>query len=413
VVRTIPIQVAVGGHTPKGLITPFAQTGESRLTSLPPLSIYVHVPWCVRKCPYCDFNSHAAPGEIPEDRYLAALTADLDQAVPLVWGRTVNTVFIGGGTPSLLSAGALDQLLGLLRSRLNLLPDAEITLEANPGTVEAARFQEYAASGVNRISLGIQSFDDASLKALGRIHDSREAREAIEIAQRYVGRVNLDLMYALPGQTLAGCLHDIDTALSFGTGHLSMYHLTLEPNTVFARFPPALPDEDLAYDMQDAVAERLGAAGFEQYEISAYAQPGQRCRHNVNYWEFGDYLGIGPGAHGKLSFHDRIIREARLRSPESWMNQVGAGNHVSESRLVTADELPFEFMLNALRLVDGVPTTSFEERTGLSLATIASELRLATERGLLDPAPTRIRATELGRRFLNDLQGMFLREASA
>ncbi len=409
-VRTIPIQTALAGQTPQRLITPFAQPGESALTSLPPLAVYVHVPWCVRKCPYCDFNSHAAPAEIPEDRFLAALTADLDQAVPLVWGRSVISVFIGGGTPSLLSAQAMDELLSLLRSRLNLLPDAEITMEANPGAVEAERFAAYAASGINRISLGIQSFDDASLKSLGRVHDSAQARAAIEIAQRHVERVNLDLMYALPGQTLDACMRDVDTALSFGTGHLSVYHLTLEPNTVFARFPPEVPDEDLAWDMQDAVAERLAAAGFQQYEISAYARPGQRSRHNLNYWEFGDYLGIGPGAHGKLSFHDRIVREARLRSPESWMAQAAAGTHVAESRRVTASELPFEFMLNALRLFDGVPTSSFTDRTGLSLAVIARQLSEATERGLLDPDPTRIRATELGRRFLNDLQALFLNE---
>nr|WP_233146092.1 radical SAM family heme chaperone HemW [Pigmentiphaga sp. NML080357] len=390
---------------------PFAP-GPSLLTSLPPLSVYVHVPWCVRKCPYCDFNSHAAPDELPEERYLQALTADLEQSLPQVWGRKVISVFIGGGTPSLLSAATLDAMLALLRSRLPLLPDAEITMEANPGTVEAGRFADYAASGVNRISLGIQSFDDRSLKALGRIHDGRAAREAIDIAQRHVRRVNLDLMFALPGQTPEGCLDDVETALAFGTEHLSIYHLTLEPNTVFAKYPPALPDDDTAFEMQDRIEARLADAGYDHYEVSAYAKPGARCRHNLNYWEFGDYLGIGPGAHGKLSFHDRILREARVRNPQSWMDALlepaAGASHLAESRQVGPDELPFEFMLNALRLTDGVPAASFAERTGLNLATIAKPLARAVERGLLDEDPTRIRPTPLGRRFLNDLQSLFL-----
>src|SRR5690606_22573697 len=299
-----------------------AGRGSTELTSLPPLTVYVHVPWCVRKCPYCDFNSHAAPGNIPEDAYLAALAADLEQALPLVWGRSIVAVFIGGGTPSLLSESAMDALLAMLRAYLPLLPDAEITMEANPGTVEASRFQAYAASGINRISLGIQSFDDAALQALGRIHDGRAAREAIDVAQRAVSRVNLDLMTALPGHDMQALQRDVSTALSFGTEHLSLYHLTMEPNTVFAKYPPAgLPDDDTAAAMQDQVDEMAAAAGFEHYEVSAYARPGARCRHNLNYWEFGDYLGIGPGAHGKLSFHDRIVRQARLRSPDNWMAQ--------------------------------------------------------------------------------------------
>nr|WP_222929328.1 radical SAM family heme chaperone HemW [Pigmentiphaga humi] len=390
---------------------PFAP-GPSLLTSLPPLSVYVHVPWCVRKCPYCDFNSHAAPETLPEERYLEALAADLDQSLPQVWGRKVVSVFIGGGTPSLLSAATLDAMLAMLRARLPLLPDAEITMEANPGTVEAGRFAAYAASGVNRISLGIQSFDDRSLKALGRIHDGRAARQAIEIAQRHVDRVNLDLMFALPGQTPDGCLDDVATALAFGTEHLSLYHLTLEPNTVFAKYPPPLPDDDDAFEMQDRIEARLAQAGYEHYEISAYAKPGARCRHNLNYWEFGDYLGIGPGAHGKLSFHDRILREARVRNPQSWMDalldSVADTGWLAESRQVGAEELPFEFMLNALRLADGVPAAFFPERTGLNLAAIARPLAKAVEKGLLDEDPTRIRATELGRRFLNDLQELFL-----
>ncbi len=390
---------------------PFAGPGTTLLTSLPPLTVYVHVPWCVRKCPYCDFNSHAAPGEIPEAQYLAALAADLEQALPLVWGRKVIAVFIGGGTPSLLSEGGMDQLLALLRAYLPILPDAEVTMEANPGTVETKRFQAYAASGVNRISLGVQSFDDAALKALGRIHDGRAARAAIEVAQRAVGRVNLDLMTALPGQDMAGLQRDLRTALSFGTEHLSLYHLTMEPNTVFAKYPPAgLPDDDTAAAMQDEVDAATADAGFEHYEVSAYAREGARCRHNVNYWEFGDYLGIGPGAHGKLSFHDRIVRQAKVRNPESWMKQavLRDGSHLAEDRVVEPAELPFEFMLNALRLRQGVPVNYFSERTGLALPGIAPVLARAADKGLLDPNPMRIAPTALGWRFLNDLQEMFL-----
>jgi oxygen-independent coproporphyrinogen-3 oxidase len=387
-----------------------AARGASGLTSLPPLSLYVHVPWCVRKCPYCDFNSHAIDGEIPERAYLDALRADLEQALPQIWGRQVMSVFIGGGTPSLLTAAGLDELLAMLRAYLNLWPDAEITMEANPGTAEAGRFRDYAASGVNRLSLGIQSFDDKQLLALGRIHDADQARRAIAMAQAAVERVNLDLMFALPGQSVQACADDVREALSHGTEHLSLYHLTLEPNTVFAKYPPPVPDDDTAAAMQDTVEELAAQAGLARYEVSAYARAGARCRHNLNYWEFGDYLGIGPGAHGKLSFHDRILREARSRNPERWMAAALArdGSHVAESREVGADELPFEFMLNALRLKEGVPATHFAERTGLSLATIAHQLEAAVRRGLLDPDPTRLRATPQGWAFLNDLQAMFL-----
>ncbi|AOB26705.1 radical SAM family heme chaperone HemW [Bordetella bronchiseptica] len=403
---TIPIRNLGAPAAGARVLAPAGAT----LTSLPPLSVYVHVPWCVRKCPYCDFNSHAAPGEIPERAYLDALRADLEQAVPEVWGRQVISVFIGGGTPSLLSAAGLDELLAMLRACLNLLPDAEITMEANPGTAEAGRFRDYAASGVTRLSLGIQSFDDAQLSKLGRIHDAAQARAAIAMAQQAVERVNLDLMFALPGQELEQCRADLRQALAFGTEHLSLYHLTLEPNTVFAKYPPELPDDDASAAMQDMVAETLAQAGLARYEVSAYARNGARCRHNLNYWEFGDYLGLGPGAHGKLSFHDRIERQARLRNPDSWMQRAMArdGSHVAESRVVGAGELPFEFMLNALRLKDGVAASSFAERTGLSLAAIAHQLEAATRRGLLDADPTRLRATALGWRFLNDLQEMFL-----
>ena len=381
-----------------------------RLSALPPLSVYVHVPWCVRKCPYCDFNSHEQPAVLPEARYLDALQADLEQALPDIWGRQVHTVFIGGGTPSLLSAQGIERLLALLRSHLNLWPDAEITLEANPGTAEAERFMAYAASGVNRISLGIQSFDDAKLLALGRVHDSGQARAAIEMAQRAVGRVNLDLMFALSGQTLAQCEQDAREALSFGTEHLSMYQLTFEPNTVFAKYPPAVPDDELSFDMQEAVVSLARAAGFERYEVSAFAKPGARARHNMNYWEFGDYLGLGPGAHGKLSFHDRIERQARQRNPEGWMRAALAGDasHISERRQLKTADLPFEFMLNALRLEEGVAATLYTERCGLPLASMNQALQLATQRGLLLENPLRLQATDLGWRFLNELQALFL-----
>ncbi len=397
---------------PEGKAAPASAPGGGiRLASLPPLSLYVHVPWCVRKCPYCDFNSHELKGELPEQEYLSALRADLEQALPLIWGRQVHTVFIGGGTPSLLSAAAVDEMLAMFRACLNLWPDAEITMEANPGTVEAARFQDYARSGVNRVSLGIQSFDDAALAALGRIHDSAQARRAIEAAQKAFGRVNLDLMFALPGQSPDACRADLQTAMAFGTEHLSLYNLTLEPNTVFAKYPPpALPDDDTAAAMQDTVAQLAEEGGWQRYEVSAYARPQGRSRHNLNYWEFGDYLGIGPGAHGKLSFPDRILRQSRLRQPQSWMAAAlqRQGGHIAEERSVEALELPFEFMLNALRLKQGVSAASFEERTGLSLAAILPVVNRAVAKGLLQSDPSRIQATPLGWRFLNDLQAMFL-----
>ena len=404
--RVIPI--ASARQTKVAAIADIAD--RPRLSALPPLSVYVHVPWCVRKCPYCDFNSHEQPTVLPEARYLDALQADLEQALPDIWGRQVHTVFIGGGTPSLLSAQSIERLLAMLRSHLNLWPDAEITLEANPGAAEAERFMAYAASGVNRISLGIQSFDDAKLHALGRVHDSDQARAAIEMAQRAVARVNLDLMFALPGQTLAQCEQDAREALSFGTEHLSMYQLTFEPNTVFAKYPPAVPDDELSFDMQEAVVSLARAAGFERYEVSAFAKPGARARHNMNYWEFGDYLGLGPGAHGKLSFHDRIERQARQRNPEGWMRAALArdASHLSERRQLNTADLPFEFMLNALRLEKGVAATLYTERCGLPLASMNKALHLATQRGLLLENPLRLQATDLGWRFLNELQALFL-----
>jgi len=383
---------------------------NSLLTSLPPLALYIHVPWCVRKCPYCDFNSHKTPQVLPEAQYLDALRADLEQALPLIWGRPIVSVFIGGGTPSLLSTGALTDMLSMVRAYLPLLPSAEITLEANPGTVEAQKFQGYSAAGVNRVSLGIQSFNDQALKALGRIHDSQQAKAAIGYALDAVERVNLDIMYALPQQSVANALSDIHTALSFDTKHLSLYHLTLEPNTVFAKYPPPLPTDDESALMQDAIIELTAEYGYEHYEVSAYAKPGFQAEHNRNYWEFGDYLGIGPGAHSKLSFPDRILRQSRTRNPENWMEQavLRQGSHLAEHKLVDADDLPFEFMLNALRLRDGVPAEYFEERTGQALTKITPTIRKAIDKGLIDPHPSRIRTTDLGWRFLTDVQELFL-----
>lgn len=405
--RQIPIVPATPANPSAGA---GAASGMLSLAALPPLSVYVHVPWCVRKCPYCDFNSHAAPDTIPEDDYLEALAADLEQALPDIWGRQVHTVFIGGGTPSLLSDRAMDRLLSLLRAYLNIWPDAEITLEANPGTVEAGKFKAFAASGINRISLGIQSFDDSKLRALGRIHDHRQAMDAIEIAMRAVPRVNLDLMYGLPGQSIEQCEQDVRQAISFGTDHLSLYQLTLEPSTVFAKFPPSLPDEEVQGDMEDMLVDLTAQAGFERYEVSAYAKAGQQCRHNRNYWEFGDYLGIGPGAHGKISFPDRIERHAKLRNPDSWIHSSlkKDQSHLSERRTVSTAELPFEFMLNALRLKQGVPSHFFQDRTGLSIAMIRRQIDRAVSQGLLASDPTRFMATPQGWHFLNDLHEIFL-----
>ena len=388
--------------------------GQLNLPASPPLSLYVHIPWCVRKCPYCDFNSHAAPGadghEIPEDAYLDALRADLEQSLPLVWGRQVHTVFIGGGTPSLLSAAGMDRLLSDLRALLPLDADAEITMEANPGTFESERFASYRASGINRLSIGIQSFNDRHLQALGRIHGEREARAAIDIALKHFDNVNLDVMYALPSQTIEECECDLEAALSYGTAHLSLYHLTLEPNTLFAKYPPALPDDDTAYTMQDLIESRTAQAGYRHYETSAYAKPHRESRHNLNYWRFGDYLGIGAGAHGKLSFPHRVLRQMRHKHPATYMAQAMAGNAVQEAHDVGADDLPFEFMLNVLRLTDGVPTTLFHDTTGLQPNAIGRQLAAAEKKGLLEADPTVIRPTELGRRFLNDLQEMFLKD---
>jgi len=379
-----------------------------RLAQLPPLALYVHIPWCVKKCPYCDFNSHQAKGDVPERAYVEALITDLELALPDVWGRRVHSIFLGGGTPSLFSAAAIETLISAFRARLQLTADCEITLEANPGTFEAEKFRGYREAGVNRLSIGIQSFDPGHLKALGRIHDDGEARRAIEIAQNHFDNINLDLMYALPRQTPEEARSDVEAALEAGTTHLSFYHLTLEPNTLFYRHPPALPDEDAAASMQDAIAEALAGGGYVHYETSAWAKPGRECRHNLNYWRFGDYLGIGAGAHGKLSFRDRIARTVRWKQPKEYLERVAEGRPMQESRAIERADLVFEFMMNALRLPEGFPVSSFAERTGLQIALAEKPLAEAEARGLIVRDHERIRPTDLGQRFLNDLLQLFL-----
>ena len=378
--------------------------GAVKLAALPPLSLYVHLPWCVRKCPYCDFNSHEHRGALPEADYLNALFRDLEAALPKVWGRRVGSVFIGGGTPSLFSPDSIDALLSGVRARLALEADAEITLEANPGTVEAARFRGFRGAGVNRISIGVQSFDPRMLAALGRIHSADEARAAIDAAAASFDNVNVDLMYALPGQTASMARADLEEALGFGLAHVSAYQLTIEPNTVFWRKPPSLPDHDAAADMQLAAEALLRGAGYEHYETSAFARPGWRCRHNLNYWRFGDYLGIGAGAHGKLSFPDRVTRHSRAKQPDEYLKESAR----TEEHTVAAHDLPFEFMLNALRLVEGFDVPLFNERTGLPLSTIQRELETAETKGLLSRDWKRIQPTERGRLFLNELLAVFL-----
>jgi putative oxygen-independent coproporphyrinogen III oxidase len=393
---------------PRAVASPVKTTGSSGLVAPPPLALYVHWPWCVKKCPYCDFNSHESRSEVDEAAYLAALIADLEAALPQIWNRPVSSVFIGGGTPSLMQAATVEALLAAIRMRVPLHPGAEVTLEANPGTVEAGKFAGFRAAGVNRLSVGVQSFDDAKLAALGRIHDSAEARRAIDMALTHFERVNIDLMYALPGQTLAGATRDITTAVGAGVSHISAYHLTLEPNTPFHHAPPSLPDEDLAADMQDMVEAELAAAGFEHYETSAFARPGERCRHNLNYWSFGDYLGIGAGAHGKLSNHETIWREARHRNPRAYLDGAARGEFISTRQDVAHADLPGEFMMNALRLSDGFPLPLFTERTGLPLAIIEDAALAARRDGLLEVIDGFMRPTPHGRRFLNRLLAGFL-----
>jgi oxygen-independent coproporphyrinogen-3 oxidase len=380
--------------------------GVVKLAVLPPLALYVHIPWCVRKCPYCDFNSHERSGALPENEYVGKLLEDLESLLPSVWGRRLSSVFIGGGTPSLFAPRSIDALLSGVRARLPLEPGAEITLEANPGTVEAARFRGFRDAGVSRISVGVQSFDDAMLKALGRIHGADEAKRALEAALAAFDNVNLDLMYGLPGQSIAMARADIEAGVATGVQHLSAYQLTIEPNTVFFSKPPKLPEHDLAADMQVMIEEFLKQNEFQHYETSAFAKPGHRCRHNLNYWEFGDYLGIGAGAHGKVSFPDRVTRHSRIKQPREYL---AAQNTLAEEKTIPAAELSFEFMLNALRLQDGFSVSLLTERTGLAVSVIEHQLQQAEKQGLIERDWKRIRPSARGQRFLNELLELFLR----
>jgi putative oxygen-independent coproporphyrinogen III oxidase len=401
----------------------YMRPGTLRLPSLPPLSLYIHLPWCLKKCPYCDFNSHELRAAVGvgaglnaelEQRYLSALVADLESALPLIWGRTVHSIFIGGGTPSLFSPQAIDLLLSAVRARLRLEAACEITLEANPGTFEKDRFKAYRAAGVNRLSIGVQSFNDAHLTALGRVHNSAQARAAIEEAATYFEAFNIDLMYALPAQTLAQCEQDVRQALAFAPPHISIYHLTIEPNTYFAKHTPQnLPEDDAAYDMLDSISAHTAAAGLERYEVSAFAKPTKRCVHNLNYWQFGDYLGIGAGAHGKLSFPHRVVRQVRTREPQLYMERAlsnDARNAIAQEHEVARADLPFEFMLGALRLPDGFALQDFADRTGLPLTAIQAGLNAAEQKTLIERDFTHIKPTARGLDFLSDLQSLFLPE---
>jgi putative oxygen-independent coproporphyrinogen III oxidase len=421
---------------PQHDIQHYMRPGTLQLKSLPPLSLYVHLPWCIKKCPYCDFNSHeiVAPtiahtvslpspregvvglgwpsagglGEMPQRRYIDALVADLEAALPLIWGRTVHSIFIGGGTPSLFSPEAIDRLLADIRARLKLNADCEITLEANPGTFEKDRFKAFRSAGVNRLSIGVQSFNDQHLKALGRVHDSAQAIAAVQEAALAFDTFNLDIMYALPGQTLQMLEQDMQIALGLQPPHISIYHLTIEPNTYFAKFPPVIPEEDLAYDMLDKITDMTEAAGLARYEVSAFAKPGHRCFHNTNYWQFGDYLGIGAGAHSKLSFAHRVVRQVRVREPKLYMEKALAGDAVTTDTEVSRADLPFEFMLNALRLKGGFKLQDFADKTGLPFTAIAQGLDEAERKGLIERDFVHVKPTARGFDFLNDLQQLFL-----
>ncbi len=379
------------------------------LTQLPPLSLYIHMPWCIKKCPYCDFNSHGLKGTLPEQEYINSLIMDLEQALPLIWGRSIQTIFIGGGTPSLFSGEAIDRLISSIRSRIKISPYAEITLEANPGTVEKHYIAEYAAAGVNRISLGIQSFNDQHLKVLGRIHSANEAREAIATVADNFANFNLDIIYGLPKQSSEEAINDIQQAINAKPTHISAYNLTIEPNTHFAKFVPEyLPEDDLCYQMQDAIINTLASNGYQRYEISAFAKNNLQSQHNRNYWEFGDYLGIGAGAHSKLSFHDRIIRQMRHKHPTQYMERVKRQQHIDEERIVTAQELPFEFMMNALRLCDGFSNKLYTQTTGQSFSSILPQLLVAQEQNFIELHPNNITPSAKGRDFLNNLLELFL-----
>lgn len=382
----------------------------TQFTTLPPLSLYVHIPWCERKCPYCDFNSHPATAAgLPENDYIKALITDLDSHLPQIWGRPLSTIFIGGGTPSLFSEAGIDKLLSDIRQRLPFNDLTEVTMEANPGTLEQNKLPGFRNAGVNRLSLGVQSFNDAALKRLGRIHDADQARRAIEAARKAgFNSFNIDLMFGLPEQTLAQALADIDSALAYAPPHLSLYQLTIEANTAFARQQPTLPDQDQVADMQTCLQARIALGGMAQYEVSAYSQPGQICQHNANYWQFGDYVGIGAGAHSKISFADQIIRERKIKDPLRYVQAVANGTARAETRTLTAPETVFEFMLNAMRLQNGVPLSLFAAHTGLPTAALLSRIDSARDQGLLELTQQHLRPTDLGHRFLDNLTELFL-----
>jgi putative oxygen-independent coproporphyrinogen III oxidase len=399
------------GHGARAVTAPVRlapRSGEVAFATLPPLSLYVHIPWCIRKCPYCDFNSHEARDAVPEARYVDAMLADLEQALPGIWGRPIRTIFFGGGTPSLFAPESIDRFLCGARALLPLAADAEITLEANPGTFEQGKFAAFRALGIDRLSIGIQSFDRTLLEAIGRVHDDADAHRAVEIARTHFENFNLDLMYALPGQSLEQALADIRVAMASGAPHVSAYHLTIEPNTLFHRHPPVVPDDDDAAAMQEAIEALLAEAGYEHYETSAFARPGRRSRHNLNYWSFGDYLGIGAGAHGKVSQRQAIRREMRFKHPREYMDRALAGDAIQTANDVPVAELPFEFMMNALRLTEGFPTALFTERTTLPLQAAIARLDEAEKRGFVTRDATHVRPTETGQRFLNELLQMFL-----
>lgn len=406
----IPITpVAEGAAAVQRDIQYYMRPGSLQFSALPPLSLYVHLPWCIKKCPYCDFNSHEQSKDgVQEQRYIDAVIADLEAALPLIWGRNIHSIFIGGGTPSLFSPEAIDRLLGDIRARLRLEADCEITMEANPGTFEKDRFKAFRGAGVTRLSIGVQSFNDAHLKALGRVHDRAQALAAVEEAAASFDTFNLDIMYALPGQTQEQLDEDLATALQFQPPHISIYHLTIEPNTYFAKFPPQIPEDDTAYAMLDRITEATAAAGMDRYEVSAYARQGHRCFHNVNYWQFGDYLGIGAGAHSKLSFAHRVVRQVRFRDPARYMEQALAGHAVAQDEEVARADLPFEYMLNALRLRNGFGLRDFTERTGLAITAIQKGLEEAERKGLIERDFARVRPTIKGFDFLSDLQEIFL-----
>ena len=385
----------------------------SRLAMPPPLSLYIHIPWCVKKCPYCDFNSHEHKESQNftdlESMYVDALIKDLEYSLPKIWGRKIHSIFFGGGTPSLFSGKAIQKILSQVRALTPILYDAEITLEANPGAIDSNHFESYKEAGVTRVSLGIQSFNDVHLKALGRIHDSSEAKKGIEIAMRHFDEVNLDLMYALPHQTLDEAIDDAKTATSFYTQHLSFYHLTIEPNTYFFKHPPKLPLDDESAEMQETIEGILSQHGYEHYETSAFAKPKSQCQHNLNYWQFGDYLGIGAGAHSKLTFHDKVSRESRYKNPKQYMEKVVTQHMIESETIIHESDLAFEFMMNHLRLIDGFSIQSFEDKTRLNISAIDKELKAAIDKKLITMDHEMIKPTLLGQRFLNDLLSIFLK----